>query len=471
MRACLHFVTKLDKQNQHHQRRAIDMQIFTPFQDKLNRPLWHLDPELALFDTILVTQPQILALVKDDVLGVGKNNGLGRQDSPSVEQVLRAAIYKEVKGLSYEQLEYHQYDSKIGEVFLQVTNPFSKSTLQKYVVCICAVSLKQVMQALNQVAVDEGLEDLQKLRMDTTVTETDIHYPTNNGLLWDGIRTTTRILKQFDSRRVRGLARDYRKQAKKNYFKLNVTKDKASRKALFTKQLRLFSRCVEQIRAILIYLELRSERLSEADRQRVAQLKELQPHMKQIHDVAYRREILDEAVAAEEKLFSLYERHTQMIVKGKDKVLFGRKVSLASGRSNLILDARICEGESDGATFEPTLKEVIAAYQRTPRDVATDGAYASAKNQQAAKGLGIVNIVFNKVVGSLRNIASSQQMETRLKKWRSGMEGVISNIKRGFNLRRCLWKGEAHFEAKVFWSVIGYNLRVMSSLLLQKLSC
>lgn len=103
-----------------------------------------------------------------------------------------------------------------------------------------------------------------------------------------------------------------------------------------------------------------------------------------------------------------------------------------------------------------------------PRDVATDGAYASGHNQQTAQHLGIKNIVFNKVVGSLQNIVSSVQMETRLKKWRSGMEAVISNLKRGFALRRCLWKGEAHFQAHVFWSVIAYNLRVMSALLLQE---
>jgi IS5 family transposase len=54
-------------------------------------------------------------------------------------------------------------------------------------------------------------------------------------------------------------------------------------------------------------------------------------------------------------------------------------------------------------------------------------------------------------------------METRLKKWRSGMEAVISNIKRGFNLRRCTWKGWEHFEAKVLWSVIAYNIRVMAA--------
>jgi IS5 family transposase len=101
--------------------------------------------------------------------------------------------------------------------------------------------------------------------------------------------------------------------------------------------------------------------------------------------------------------------------------------------------------------------------------VVTDGGYASLKNQETAKGKGVVNIVFNKIVGSLKNIVTSGNMETRLKKWRSGIEAVISNVKRGFGMYRCEWKGRKHFDAKVLWSVIAYNIRVITSLLLPKL--
>ena len=90
------------------------MNILTPFQERTDQPLWHLDPELALVDTVLTCHPEMLDLVKDDILALGKNNGLGRQDSPSVEQVVRAAIYKEIKGLSYEDLEYHQHGAHIS---------------------------------------------------------------------------------------------------------------------------------------------------------------------------------------------------------------------------------------------------------------------------------------------------------------------------------------------------------------------
>ena len=150
-------------------------------------------------------------------------------------------------------------------------------------------------------------------------------------------------------------------------------------------------------------------------------------------------------------------------MKGARDIKFGHKVDFSSGKSNLILNCRILHGNpSDSKLFIPAINAIIRDYSKVPRDSTTDGGYASLANQSYAKEKGIVNIVFNKIVGSLGNIATSKNMETRLKKWRSGMEAVISNIKRGFNLRRCTWKGWEHFETKVLWSVIAYNIRVMT---------
>ena len=82
---------------------------------------------------------------------------------------------------------------------------------------------------------------------------------------------------------------------------------------------------------------------------------------------------------------------------------------------------------------------------------------------------GVVNVVFNKIVGKTTNQASSKNMETRLKKWRSGIEANISNLKRGFEIHRCKWKGWVNFQAKVLWSVVAYNIRVMANMLLNTL--
>jgi IS5 family transposase len=202
----------------------------------------------------------------------------------------------------------------------------------------------------------------------------------------------------------------------------------------------------------------------------VAELKGLLPKMEKVYDISYRHELGGESVPNSEKIFSIYEDHTDIIVKGSREVAFGHKVNLATGRSNLILDCEITDGNpKDSNLYGGVLERVRSDYGVRPRDMVTDGGYASLRNQEKAKEYGIVNIVFNKIVGSLKNVVSSVQMETRLKKWRSGMEAVISNLKRGFHLFRCEWKGRGHFDAKVLWSVIAYNIRVMTVFMLGKL--
>ena len=192
--------------------------------------------------------------------------------------------------------------------------------------------------------------------------------------------------------------------------------------------------------------------------------------MEQVYDITYRKEVEGEKVPNEDKLFSIYEQHTDIIVKGQREVLFGHKINLTAGKSNLVLDCDILRGNpSDKSLFQPAIDRVIENYGIVPRDSATDGGYATLLNLNYAHKIGIVNIVFNKVVGCMQNIVSSLNMETRLKKWRSVMEAIISNIKRGFNIRTCNWKGWEHFQSKVLWSVLAYNFRVMTELILVRL--
>lgn len=193
------------------------------------------------------------------------------------------------------------------------------------------------------------------------------------------------------------------------------------------------------------------------------------PLLEQVYDMTYRKEIAGESVPNDQKLFSIYELHTDIIVKGSREIKFGHKVNIGTGKSNLILTCEVLEGNpADSTLYQGTIDKLIDSYGKVPRDSATDGGYAAKANAEYAQEKGIVNIVFNKIVGSLKNIVSSKNMETRLKKWRSGIEANISNLVRGFNLKRCNWKGLEHFKSKVLWSVIAYNIRVMTLALLRQ---
>jgi IS5 family transposase len=199
-------------------------------------------------------------------------------------------------------------------------------------------------------------------------------------------------------------------------------------------------------------------------------MEQLMPLLLQVYSMAHRKELGGEKVPNDQKIFSIYELHTDIIVKGSREVKFGHKVNIGTGKSNLILTCEVLQGNpADSTLYQDTMDKLLDSYGRVPRDSATDGGYASKANAEYAQEKGIVNIVFNKIVGSLKNITSSKNMETRLKKWRSGMEANISNLVRGYNLKRCNWKGFEHFKSKVLWSVIAYNLRVMTKHMLERI--
>jgi IS5 family transposase len=136
----------------------------------------------------------------------------------------------------------------------------------------------------------------------------------------------------------------------------------------------------------------------------------------------------------------------------------------------MILTCEVAKGNpSDSALYKPTIEKVKEACKAVPKSSAADGGFASKDNPRWARGQGIVNVVFNKLTGSLKSASANGRLEKKLKRWRSGMEAVISNLKRGFNIRRRAWKGWEHFKQKIFWSVIAYNIRLMTGCLLLKM--
>jgi len=443
------------------------MKIFNDLLLKFEKPDWSVNPEFCVIDTILESRPDLILMLKSDIIGSDRPSTFGRQDTPSVEQIVRAAIYKEMKSMDYRELEYAQSDSRICETFIKLDdrNPFSFQMFQKYISRIKPESLHRLLVEINKIAISEGLEDVKSVSQDSTVIKTNIHYPTNNSLVWDCVKTSTRLLTQLKEEITTLDFIDYTKSAKKTFFEINLRRGEANRLPLFRKQLILFTKVINQTSNAI-----KKKSMSFIAMGIQAELKKILELMNRVYDITYRKEIEGEKVPNDEKLFSIYEVHTDIIVKGQREVQFGHKINLAAGKSNLVLDCQILTGNpSDKSLYEPTINRVIDNYGIIPRDSTTDGGYASLHNLNYAQEAGIANIVFNKVVGSMQNIASSLNMITRLKKWRSTIEAVISNIKRGFKIFTCNWKGWEHFQSKVLWSVLAYNFRVLTSHLLANL--
>jgi IS5 family transposase len=212
--------------------------ILNDLKLKFDNPNWALDPELALIDTVLEQHSELYEIVKEDITSIGKDSEIGRQDSPTVEQIVRAALYKEMKKLDYRELEYAQYDSRICSAFIKLDGrkPFSFEVYHKYISRIKGETLKKLMVGINRIMMKEaGVEDGKSLRTDSTVVETDIHYPTNNELMWDCIKTSHRLVKKLEESGCLKKVRNYQKQAKKNRFQINNTKKGEKKKELFEK--------------------------------------------------------------------------------------------------------------------------------------------------------------------------------------------------------------------------------------------
>lgn len=440
------------------------MKLFSDLTIKFEQPNWAKNPEFGLLDSILEKRPDLIKIAQKDIEGNSKNSNFGRGDVPSVEQILRAAIYKELKGLDYRELEYHQGDSRICSLFLKIDElrPYSFQMYQKYISRINENSLQKLLIEFNKIAINEGLEDIKKIRQDSTIVETNIHYPTNNSLVWDCIKTAHNLLEKLSEELPDFKYRNYIKTAKKTYFKINNTKGKNSvekKKELFIKQLITFTKTINNLSNAI----KKKENCSLKAYIIISDIENLLPMCYKVYSQTEKFQIHGEKVENDKKIFSIYEPHTDIIVKGAREIQFGHKIDITGGKSNLILDCAILRGNpSDTTLFEPALERIHKNYQKYPESATTDGGYASTSNKELAVNLGIKNIVFNKIVGSLQNVTSSKNMETRLKKWRSGIEAVISNLKRGFDLARVNWKGFEHFKSKVLWSVISYNIRVMT---------
>ena len=227
--------------------------LFHDFNEKLETGDWSKNPELGLIDTLLESHPELLDSVKSDIMKGLKGSNFGRKDMPSVEQIVRAALFKEIRGLDYRELEYSQSDSRICGRFIKLDpqRPYSFQMYQTYISKIEVGSLANLMIGINKLAIGEGLESVEQFRQDSFVVKTNVHYPTNNSLVWDCIKESDRLLSHLDQE-VQGLDyRDYLKGAKKTFFKINNTKSGDKRVELFKKQLVVFTKTINTVTNIV----------------------------------------------------------------------------------------------------------------------------------------------------------------------------------------------------------------------------
>ena len=404
-------------------------------------------------------QRPLVSLVADDLRRQGVRE-TGRRGLPA-ETVLRCALLKQQRQLSYEELAFHLEDSASFRAFARLPLAWSpkKSVLHQTISALRPRTWEAVNQALLVSAHQEKLESGATVRIDSTVSAALMHQPSDSTLLWDAVRVMTRLLRRAGRLPEAPAARwrDRRRLAKKRARAIDYSRGKTKKRALYRE-------LIAAVQATRAELQTVAEGLAEtvgmaAERWR-AGVNHYLPLIARIIDQSERRVLRGEAVPASEKLVSLFEPHADIIVKGGREVQYGHKLNLATGKSGLILDVVVEAGNpADTERFLPMLDRQIARRGAPPRQTAADGGYASRDNLKQAKARGVQDVAFHKKCGiAVADMVKSQWVYRRLRNFRAGIEAGISVFKRAYGGARCTWRGLDHFKTYIWSAVVAHNL-------------
>jgi IS5 family transposase len=421
--------------------------------------------ELKAISQWLDRQRALIGLVAGDL----RRDGLretGRQGLPA-EAVLRCALLKQQRQLSYEELAFHLEDSASFRAFARLPLAWSpkKSVLHQTISAIRSETWEAVNRALLASAQQDKLESGATVRIDSTVSAALMHQPSDSALLWDAVRVMTRLLRQAAA--LPGAPaiswRDRRRLAKKRARAIEYSRGKDKRRQLYRE-------LIAATRATQAALQDAVERLADlagiaAMRWR-ARVDHYQPLIERILSQSERRVLDGLAVPAGEKLVSLFEPHADIIVKGAGDVQYGHKLNLTTGKSGLILDVVVEAGNpADAERFLPMLDRQIVCCGVAPRQIAADGGYASLDNLKAARARGVRDVAFHKKRGlAVEDMVKSRWVYRRLRNFRAGIEAGISCLKRAYGLARCTWRGLDHFKTYIWSAVVAHNLVLFARL-------
>lgn len=434
-------------------------------------PLWgdhQHSKELRAISMVLDAHPEVAALAHKDLIGDARGD-VGR-GGMSGEQVVRVAVLKQLHNLSYDDLAFHLSDSLAFRTFCRLgfaDKPPSQSTLNDNVKRLRPETILAIIGIVVEHARATGIEKGRTVRADCTVVETNIHAPTDSSLLWDCVRAATRLLDQAKARwsSLSFVHANHRKRAKRRALDVQNAKDARARKRTYRELLKIAGWVEGYGQEALTQIERLRGREARA---LAAELRDVLICLRRVVDQTQRRVLLDEQVPAADKVVSIFEPHSDIIKKKRRDTEYGHKVWLCGGKSGLISDCQVLEGNPPDTSLATEIVErQTTIYGRPPRQVAFDGGFTSGPNLAAIKGMGVKDACFHKKRGlKVPDMTKSAWVFKRLRDFRAGIEGVISTLKRAFGMGRCTWKGFASFQAYVYSCVLAYNLVVVARHLL-----
>lgn len=423
--------------------------------------------ELECISHILDANPNICEMAIQDLSKGKKTKSQAGANGMTADQVVRAAIIKQLFNLPYEELAFQIIDSNSIRRFMRIgiaDKGFKKSVLCKNIKALSSETWEAINVHLIRYAKMEDIEKGRKVRIDCTVVESNIHEPSDSSLLFDSIRVVTRLLhKAVDDCGLKYFFQDNTRRGKKRLIAIQYGKTKDARKQNYIDLIKITRNAIRFARGAVDKIDMTPS----FDLELFTIQMELRHYIdlaERVIDQTERRVILEQSVPASEKIVSIFETHTDIIIKDKRDTHYGHKICLTGGPSNLILDCFIVDGNpADSTLTQIMLDRQKNLYGNYPLKAAFDGGFASKDNVAKAKKKEIKDVCFAKKRGlQVEDMCRSQWVYNRLRRFRAGIESGISWVKRCFGLTRCTWKGLRSFKSYVWASIVSANLLTMA---------
>jgi len=443
-----------------------------------------MDENLKKISEFLDTQPEVVERVRQDLQRGLKNPHTGRKGL-TPEQTLRSYVLRRVKDWDYRELRERIAD---GYSLRRFTRFYGSPVPKKHKAFNDAFNKLRppTIQAINDLvvrgAVALGLEDGSKLRVDTTVSETDIHHPTDNTLLWDVVRVVTRLVGRLGELLPKGIPgfTDRTRSARRRMQeiqRMTARQRHDQQEEKYRELIRTTEQVVGNARQVL-------EKTKDVhvvdvmDDIAIQELRRMIEHYSQLGDRVIdqtrRRVLKGEQVPANEKIYSIFETHTDLIKRGKIQkpIEFGHKIFLAESARGLITQYRVLDGNpSDHIHVKPSLEHHKAVFGYAPDLYSGDRGVFTEENIQECEKAGVKLVCIPQCGGKRSSEREAFEKSPAFKKgqrFRAGIEGRISVLFRGRGMKRCLAEGRERFELFVGACVLANNLMIIAQLLIQK---
>jgi transposase, IS5 family len=446
-----------------------------------------LEPLLQAICDFLDKQPVLIERVRRDLVRGLKKPRKGRRGL-TASQTLRALVLMRVKNWDYRELRERIAD---GITLRQFTEFYCEEVpkhdaFNRSFNRLTPATLKAINDLVVEAAVKLGLEDGSKLRVDTTVVETDIHHPTDNTLLWDVVRVLTRLVgrlaKALELRRIAGFRNRSRAAHRRMYeIQRMTTRQRQGKESRQTTTYRALIGIAEEVvagaqAALQTTARMRGKDLTTA--LKIDALREEIAHYcglgARVIDQARRRVLDGEQVPTSEKIYSIFEPHTDLIKRGKVRtpVEFGHKVFLAESAKGLITQYEVLKGNPvDEVHVAPSLKRHRRVFRRAPNLYGGDRGFFSESNVTVCVHGGVAIVSIPQRGGSKTPQRQAYERSAPFKqgqRFRAGIEGRISVLMRGRGMKRCRAEGAERFSLFVAAAVLANNLMIIGELLTKR---